>query len=328
MGRPYVKWFVQFILASVLMILVAVFLTGSGNMDEMFIRFMLRGTVAGCIGIILGDVSLYKGSRFILTAVPVTLFFCGIAILAGTFVGYYLNIIIPYSRTMSYAIFAVCWVGFIIPPLIIYNALTRAMRKSRGAVDRRQKSGDRRQGSRERRPESRERRGETKDRREKLMGVSGLVLIFIGVAFIVPTVWDLSVGMRLVMILFFGGGISMVVLSYKLTATFHWLGDRLNMRVPIGSISALLGNIYVIYLSVPLFSVERGASVRAMGAAGFSFITWVLMLVVSLPLVNLVDKRISGRWEIIGKVLCFFPFVYTIVGWHIIAMIQGFSFSP
>lgn len=327
MSRPYVKWFMQFFLASVLMILVAVFLTGSGAMDEMFIRFMLRGAVAGCIGIVLGDVSLYKGSRFILTAVPVTLFFCGVAILAGAFVGYYLNIITPYLGMMSYAIFAVCWAWFIMPPLIIYNAYTRAMRKNWG-VDRRQKSGDRRQESGDKRQGIEDRRGEIEDRREKVMGVSGLVLIFIGVAFIVPTVWDLSVGMRLVVILFFGGGISIVVLSYKLTTMFHWLGDRLNMRVPIGSISAFLGNIYVIYLSMPLFYVERGASVRAMGAAGFTFITWVLMLVVSLPLVNLVDKRISGRWEIIGKVLCFFPFVYTIVGWHIIAMIQGFSFSP
>ena len=96
--------------------------------------------------------------------------------------------------------------------------------------------------------------------------------------------------------------------AYKLTSAFNRLGDRLNIRIPIGTISACVGALYVIYLSVPLFFIKQGESVRPMGAFGLSLITWFLMLVISLPLVNLIDKRISVRWEIIGKAACFFPF--------------------
>ena len=160
------------------------------------------------------------------------------------------------------------------------------------------------------------------------MGILGLVLIFIGVGFLIPAVWDKSIGMGLAGALFLCGGVTILIFAYKLTAVFNRLGDRLNIRTPIGTISACVGNLFIIYLSVPLFFIEKGESVRPMGAFGLSFITATLMLAVSLPLVNLIDKRISRRWEIIGKVLCLFPCPYIIVGWHIIAMIQGFSCLP
>lgn len=160
------------------------------------------------------------------------------------------------------------------------------------------------------------------------MRILGLVLIFIGVGFLIPAVLDKSIGTGLAGAFFLCGGVTVLIFANKLKAAFNRLGDRLKMRVPIGSISAFLGNLYVIYLSVPLFFIEKGASVRLMRAFGLSFITAILMLAVSLPLVNLIDKRISIRWEIIGIVLCFFPFVYILVGWHIIAAIRGFSFSP
>lgn len=160
------------------------------------------------------------------------------------------------------------------------------------------------------------------------MGIVGVFFVVAGIAFLVGAAMLKDIGAGLIGVLLLSAGIAVLVYVNKLSAGFNRLGEKLNIRVPIGGISASVGDLFIIYLSEPLFFIEAGKSVRPMEAFVLSFLIAILVSIVSLPLVYLIDKRISRRWEIFGKVVCLFPFPYIFVGWEVIALIRGFSFSP
>ncbi len=125
------KWSTQFFLSSLLLILAyKLFVIGGERGTVVVLRnIFLYCPLADAIGVILGDLSLYKGKKFIISAVPVAIFFSFVGVYLGLLLGDLLKCRYPISNVGDFVGIVLSLGATTTPPIICYNALTKSMRK-------------------------------------------------------------------------------------------------------------------------------------------------------------------------------------------------------
>ncbi|UCF42251.1 MAG: hypothetical protein JSV99_06455 [Planctomycetota bacterium] len=120
-----IKWLTQFCVSSLFVTLAGKFFVGGGTAGMIFRDLFLYCSLAIAVGVILGDLSLYKGKKFIVSAVPVAIgsAFMGVFLwllfvdsLRQLHVGYFIEMVFFWAVTTA-------------PSIICYNAMTRLMRR-------------------------------------------------------------------------------------------------------------------------------------------------------------------------------------------------------
>lgn len=124
-----IKWLTQFVLSSVFVILACKFFVKGGSRGTIVGDILISCPLASAIGVILGDLSLYKGKKFIISTIPVVI----VSAFIGVFVGLFcVDLVAPLYKLPYvglYIAYAFCLAATTAPPIICYNAMTKSMRK-------------------------------------------------------------------------------------------------------------------------------------------------------------------------------------------------------
>ena len=124
-----VKWSAQFFLSTFLLILAYKIFMRGGDRGTIIGDLIVPCPLAIALGVILGDLSLYKGKKFIISAIPVAIAFSYIGLFGGAFfaeVMFNLDHPINVESIIGIAFFFGATTA---PPIICYNSLTKSMRK-------------------------------------------------------------------------------------------------------------------------------------------------------------------------------------------------------
>ena len=125
------KWSTQFFLSSLLLILAykLFIIGGEGGTVGILRNIVLYFPLAGVIGVILGDLSLYKGKKFVISAVPILIALSFVGVLLGLILVDVLKCRYPISNVGDIIGIGLTLCATTAPPIIIYNYLTRSTRK-------------------------------------------------------------------------------------------------------------------------------------------------------------------------------------------------------
>ena len=123
------KWLTQFCVSSLFVMLAFKFFVYGGNKGAIFGNVFVSCTLACALGVIVGDLSLYKRKKFIISTIPVLI----VSALIGVWLGFFfIELVTPLSKLPHvgpYIDYAFWLAGTSVPPIICYNALTKSRRR-------------------------------------------------------------------------------------------------------------------------------------------------------------------------------------------------------